>query len=152
MSTTKKSSEDIRRRELLDLEHAFWNAMKVRDGKAAEKLTDRTTLVVGPSGIGEVDKASIGQMVERAKWKLERFKLDPEKLKVKMVDDDVAIVAYEVEERVVVDGEEQTLRAYDTSVWVRKLGKWVCALHTETLAGDPFGRDRVPVGAAKHRV
>jgi hypothetical protein len=143
MSGTKKNPEENRRRELLELEHAFWNAMKVRDGKTAAKLTDQTTIVVGPQGIGEIDKTAVGDMIENADWKLERFQLDPDKLKVKMVDDDVALIAYEVEERLVVGGQAQTLRAFDTSVWVRKLGKWVCAMHTETLAGDPYGRDRV---------
>jgi hypothetical protein len=134
--------EESRRRELLDLEHAFWNAMKVRDGNTATRLTDNTSIVIGPQGIGELDKNSVGKMVESAEWKLERFQLDPAKVKMNMIADDVAVVAYEVEEQVVVDGEALTLKAYDSSVWVRRLGKWVCALHTESLAGDPFGRDR----------
>jgi hypothetical protein len=25
---------------------------------------------------------------------------------------------------------------------VRRNGQWVCALHTESMLGDPFGRDR----------
>ena len=32
--------------------------------------------------------------------------------------------------------------AADASTWVRRNGRWVCALHTESLKGDPFGRDR----------
>lgn len=81
-------------------------------------------------------------MLENAEWSIERFDIDPSKLKVKMVDENVAVIAYEVVEKVVVDGKPETLTAFDTSVWVRRLGKWVCAMHTETLAGDPFGRDR----------
>jgi hypothetical protein len=30
----------------------------------------------------------------------------------------------------------------DSSTWVRRNGRWLCALHTEAIAGDPFGRDR----------
>jgi hypothetical protein len=30
----------------------------------------------------------------------------------------------------------------DSSTWVRRNGCWLCALHTEAIAGDPFGRDR----------
>jgi hypothetical protein len=40
----------------------------------------------------------------------------------------------------VVDGEPLELEAFDSSVWVRRDGKWVCAVHTESPAGDPFGR------------
>ena len=85
----------------------------------------------------------LGEMMENADWKLERFDIDPDKVQFKMIDNDVAVVAYEVDEKMIVDGKPTNIRAYDTSVWVRKLGKWVCAMHTETLAGDPFGRDRV---------
>ena len=35
-----------------------------------------------------------------------------------------------------------TLDLADTSTWVRKNGKWACALHSEAIAGDPFGRDK----------
>src|SRR6266540_6516732 len=35
------------------------------------------------------------------------------------------------------------LDAADASTWVRRNGKWLCALHTESLKGDPFGRDRL---------
>ena len=139
---TPTRSEETRRRELLELEHAFWNAMKVRDGKTVTRLTDATTIVVGPQGIGELPRSSVGEMVENADWKLDRFEIDPAKVQIKMIDDDVAVIAYEVDEKMFVDGQPQSLKAYDTSVWVRRLGKWLCAMHTETLAGDPFGRDR----------
>jgi len=135
-----KSTTETRTQELIELEHAFWNAMKLRDGKAAGKLTDQTALVVGPQGVGEIDREKMTEMVDTAKWKLERFEMDPKKLKVKMISDDVALVAYEVTERVVLPGgEEKRLTAYDSSVWVRKLGRWVCAMHTETPSGDPWG-------------
>jgi hypothetical protein len=34
------------------------------------------------------------------------------------------------------------LDAADSSTWVRRNGRWLCALHTEAILGDPFGRDR----------
>jgi hypothetical protein len=136
---TKQTTD--RERELVELERAFWDAMKQRDGKLARELTDQTCIVVGASGVGEVDRAAIGTMVEQAKWKLEKFELSPN-VHVRMVGDDVAIVAYQVDEKLLVDGKHEVLTAYDSSVWVRKQGRWVCVLHTESLAGDPYGRDR----------
>jgi hypothetical protein len=41
-----------------------------------------------------------------------------------------------------VDGKAVTLDAADASTWVRRDGRWRCALHTESIQGDPFGRDR----------
>jgi hypothetical protein len=34
------------------------------------------------------------------------------------------------------------MKAADSSTWVRRDGRWVCAVRTESLSGDPFGRDR----------
>jgi hypothetical protein len=59
-----------------------------------------------------------------------------------MLGNDVAIVAYDVHEDLTVDGKRVSLDAADTSTWVRRSGSWVCALHTESLRGDPYGRDR----------
>ena len=55
--------------------------------------------------------------------------------------DDVAVVAYKVKEELVVDGEPLSLEAFESSVWIRRDGKWTCGLHTESIAGDPFGRN-----------
>jgi catechol 2,3-dioxygenase-like lactoylglutathione lyase family enzyme len=41
-----------------------------------------------------------------------------------------------------VDNVEDEVDAEDASTWVRRNDHWVCALHTESLKGDPFGRDR----------
>jgi len=32
------------------------------------------------------------------------------------------------------------MKVETSSVWVRRDGTWTCALHTESVAGDPFGR------------
>jgi hypothetical protein len=61
---------------------------------------------------------------------------------VRFIDDDIAIVASKVNERVVVDGKTRPIEANDSSVRVRRDGTWLCALHTDSLAGDPYGRDR----------
>jgi len=39
-------------------------------------------------------------------------------------------------------GKPVTLDAADASTWVKKDGRRLCALHTESLIGDPYGRDR----------
>jgi hypothetical protein len=61
------------------------------------------------------------------------------------------VSAYKVTERLLVEGQELSLEANDASVWVRENGKWKCAIHTETLAGDPFGRDEKHELSPAHR-
>ena len=85
----------------------------------------------------------VARMMEAAPYTLDRFemKADPS---VRLLNDDVAVLAYGVREELTVDGEPLTLEASDASTWVRRGDAWLCALHTESLSGDPFGRDRKP--------
>jgi len=41
-----------------------------------------------------------------------------------------------------VEGKPLTMKAADATTWVRQDGEWMAALHTESLLGDPFGRQR----------
>jgi hypothetical protein len=68
-----------------------------------------------------------------------------------MVRDDIAIVAYPVHEDLHVDGKKVSFDAFDATVWIKKNGKWVTVLHTESLAGDPFGRDKRKATARRAR-
>jgi uncharacterized protein (TIGR02246 family) len=130
--------------ELVETEQKFWDAMKNKDGKAAAELTDDGCIVVGAQGVSAIDRASMRKMTEGGKWELQQFTFNEKTRQVRFISDDVAIVGYTVSERIVV--EEKTLQfdANDSSVWVRRDGEWRCALHTESLAGDPYGRDKQP--------
>jgi hypothetical protein len=104
--------------ELLALEKQYWDAIRNK---------------------GEIDKKTLAGMVENAPYELKKFRFG-EDVHVRRLAEDVAIIAYKVSEEMFVDGKPATLEAFDSSVWVRRNGSWVCAAHTETLAGDPYGR------------
>ena len=131
------------REVVLDLERRFWNAMKAKDGKTAAQMTDDGCIVVGAQGVSSLDSEKMGQLTREGKWELQQYAFDEKNTQVKFIGDDVAIIAYKVNERVVVDGKTLPVDANDSSVWVRRNGEWLCALHTESLAGDPFGRDKL---------
>lgn len=135
---------DTREREVLDLEKRFWDTMKTKDGRTAGKMTDDGCIVVGAQGVSAIDGASMEKMMADGKWELKQYEFDEKNMQVKFIGDDVAIVAYKVNESLIVDGKPLPLNANDSSVWVRRNGEWLCALHTESVAGDPFGRDRKP--------
>jgi uncharacterized protein (TIGR02246 family) len=130
--------------ELLELEKRYWQAMKDNDVDAALRLTDDPCIVTGAQGVGLINRQAFRAMLEHAPYTLHRFQLKDD-AQVRFLRDDVAIVAYQVHEELIVDGKPVTLDAADSSVWVRREGRWVCALHTESIAGDSFGRDRRPV-------
>jgi uncharacterized protein (TIGR02246 family) len=128
--------------ELAAVEHDFWRAMQNKDARRAEALTDDGCIVVGAQGVSAIDSAAMGKMTAEGKWELKEFVFDDASRRVRFLTDDIAIVAYKVSERVVIDGKPLSIEANDASVWVRRDGAWRCALHTESLAGDPYGRDK----------
>ena len=126
--------------ELLGLEKRYWQAIKDKDVDAAMRLTDFPCIVTGASGVGSIDQKTFGTMMKSASYTLNRFEVKNEQ--VRLLRDDVAVVAYQVREELSVDGTEVIVDAADSSTWVRRDGRWVCAAHTESIAGDPYGRDR----------
>jgi hypothetical protein len=127
--------------ELLDLEKRYWQALKDQDVKTAMSLTDEPCIVTGAQGIGALDRKTLAGMITSATYTLNHFELK-DGAQVRLLGNDVAIVAYQVHEELTVDGKSVVLDAADSSTWVRRDGQWLCAMHTEAIAGDPFGRDR----------
>ena len=127
-------------KQLIDLEKKYWQAMKEKDADTATRLTDDTCIVSGPQGVARVARQAIAGMVRNAGYDLKSFEL--EDAQVRMLTDDIALVAYKVHEELTVDGKPVTVDASDASTWIRRDGRWVCAMHTEAISGDPYGRDK----------
>ena len=136
------SATHAHEQELVDVERRFWNAMKEKDADTASELTDEQCVIVGAQGVSAIDAKTMAKLTSEGTWELEQYSFDEQKRQIRFLTDDIAIVAYPVRERVIVDGQTLPIAANDSSVWVRRDGQWRCALHTESLAGDPFGRDR----------
>ncbi len=128
-------------RELLELEKQYWQAVKDKDKEAMVRLTDDPCIIAGASGVASVDQASLKQIIDSANYTLTRFEVGDD-VKVRQLSDDIAILAYKVHEELIVDGKAVAMDASDTSVWSRRGGRWVCSLHTESILGDAYGRDR----------
>lgn len=129
------------RDELMQLERAYWQAIVDHDVEKALSLTDFPCVVVGSQGAATVDREQFQKMMQGTSDRLERFELKDD-AEIRMISDDVAALAYGVHEEFTVDGKPVSMDASDASVWIRRNGRWACAVHTETLRGDPFGRDR----------
>jgi uncharacterized protein (TIGR02246 family) len=127
--------------DLLDLERRYWQALKDKDVDTALELTDEPCLVTGASGVGKVDKQAYASMMENATWTIDDYAIGDD-AQVRMLGDDTAVLAYTVREQLKVDGKPVSFDAADASTWVRRGDRWVCAMHSESILGDPFGRDR----------
>jgi len=128
-------------REVVQLEKQYWQAIKDKDFETAISLADDPCIVTGPQGVQRIDKATFRQMMRDAEHTLREFDFD-EAMQTRMLGDDVAVVAYKVREKLTVDGKPVAVEAAHSSTWMRRNGRWLCALHSESIAGDPFGRDR----------
>jgi ketosteroid isomerase-like protein len=124
---------------LLGLETRYWEALKDKNVEAALELTADPCVVVGAQGVARVDTPMYEQMMRDSSWTIVDFKIGDE-VQVEMLGRNAAIVAYTVHEDLTVDGEPLSLDAADTSTWVRSDGAWKCAMHTESVLGDPYGR------------
>jgi uncharacterized protein (TIGR02246 family) len=135
------NDEGAVRDELIGLEKRYWQAIKDNDFETALSLTDDPCIVTGPQGMASIDRNKFRDMMQAANYTIDDVYIGPD-VEMKLLGDDTAVLAYNVHERLTVDGKSVTLDAADSSTWVRRDGKWLCALHTESIKGDPFGRDR----------
>jgi ketosteroid isomerase-like protein len=132
--------------DILALEHKFWQSMIDKDAAAGAALTAEPCLVTGGQGVARIDRKTFAKMMEHGTWTLHKYEFSD--VKVERVGDGVAVIAYKVREELTVDGKPLTMEAADASTWVRDGDDWVCALHTESVLGDPYGRDRKPMAKA----
>ncbi|MDQ6769449.1 MAG: nuclear transport factor 2 family protein [Gemmatimonadota bacterium] len=137
-------------KELVDMERQYWQAIRDKDVKAAMALTDDKCIVAGAQGVATIDRKAFAGMLNSSAWTLNEFEFVGD-VQVRALTDDVAVVAYKVREQLTVEGKPLTLEAADASTWVRRDGRWLCALHTEAVAGDAFGRDRQPANQSSAR-
>jgi ketosteroid isomerase-like protein len=145
---TPTMTRTISDQELLALERSYWDALKDRDARTVGRLTAEQCTVAGASGASVVDPRSIVKQVEAATYRINGYQIDPKAVHINRFSDDLVAIAYGVHEDLEVDGKPVKLDAFDSSVWKKTENGWVCVLHTESLEGDPFGRDRMLVQSA----
>ncbi|WP_395447912.1 nuclear transport factor 2 family protein [Aminobacter sp. UC22_36] len=128
--------------EIIDLERKFWRAMVDKDIEGSVAMLADESIVAGAQGTAMLTHDDYRGMARQGDslWQLKAFQLDD--IKVMFPSTDVAVVAYTVTEDMEVEGKPLTLRAADATTWIRQDGEWLAALHTESVLGDPFGRDR----------
>lgn len=118
------------------LERKYWQGMKDHDTETLLELTDFPCLVAGRQGARLVDKETYLKMFESREGVILDFEFTGEP-EVRMLAPDLAVIAYEIRSKFRTGGEEKTIVAVDSSTWVRRNGRWACAMHSETEKQDP---------------
>lgn len=117
--------------EVVDLEKSYWDALKSKDGQRTARLSAKSSLVTGARGVARIDKEKMTKMTEEGNWTLESYAFDD--IEVSTPSRDVALIAYTVRQDVTMDGKPDSLRAADSSVWIRGTNGWECHAHSETF-------------------
>jgi hypothetical protein len=141
--TMTPGTSTITDEQLLTLERDYWTALKDRDSRTVGRLTAEASTIVGASGVSGVDPRQMGKLLETAIYRIKDFRIDPQTTRITHLCDDAVAISYGIHEDLEVDGKPVQLDAYDASVWKMTDTGWTCVLHTESIAGDPFGRDHV---------
>ncbi|MBC7539984.1 MAG: nuclear transport factor 2 family protein [Bacteriovorax sp.] len=128
-------------KELLSLEKQYWQAIKEKDADTAVRLSDDPCIIAGAQGVESIDRQKLGEMIQASTYTLSKFKIGDD-AQVRFLSDDVAILAYTISEELIVQSQVVTFHASDTSTWIKREGSWLCAMHTESISGDPFGRNK----------
>ena len=119
------------RRQIEELEYAFWQSMVDNNPKlAAGMLADRALMVSG-HGAMSFDPAGYLKMANDPSHRLLDYTLSD--MDVLFPNDDVAIATYKVEQTVERDGKSLAMQAVDSSTWVRAGDDWKCVAHTESV-------------------
>jgi hypothetical protein len=128
--------------KIIALEQKFWRTMVDKDTEASVAMLPEKSIVAGAQGAALLTHDDYRGMAKQGAqlWQLKSFLLDD--VKVIFPAENVAVIAYTVTEEMEVEGKPLTMKAADATTWVRQDGEWMAALHTESLLGDPFGRQR----------
>lgn len=117
---------------LIDLETSFWQSMVDRNTDAALALLNEPALMVSAHGAMQFDHAGYRKMAEQGSMVLTAFELSD--MKVVFANETTAILTYRVKQTMAARGNDKSTSQdmNDTSTWVRKGDRWLCAMHTET--------------------
>ena len=98
--------------QLLELENQFWQAIK-DNADAVVRLSDDPCLITGAQGVSRVDRQTMMGLTKAAPYTLHEFRIgDPQ---VRLLGDAVAVLAYNVQEELTVDGKPVSIDAADAS-------------------------------------
>lgn len=104
-------------------------------------LTHDPCLIFGVHDTNAFTKAQILAMQQRKqKYLVGDYEL--KEVNARMISPNVGIVAYTVQLTLIMEDDELSFEATDTSTWMRQNGQWACAMHSEALFGHPFRLER----------
>ena len=128
------------KQEIIDLEKKFWDTMISKDADTASAMIANPSIVVGPQGMSSIKPGDFAKMMEGSKWTLDSYKFQD--VEVSFPVKDTAIIAYKVRQKGAMGGKHYDMECVDSTTWIKSDGKWLSAIHTETMLGDQVSGDK----------
>jgi ketosteroid isomerase-like protein len=123
------------KQDIIALETKFWDTMISKDADTASAMMAEKSIVIGPQGVSEIKRGDFAKMMDGSKWTLDSYKLSD--VQVVFPTDETAVIGYKVKQKGEMDGKPYDMECADSSTWIKADGAWLCALHTETVLGEP---------------
>ena len=118
-------------KRIIELEERFWKSMVDKETSVALELLNEPALMVSSKGAMKFDHAGYSKMADDDDaYKLLDFKLS--EIQVVFPTEDVAVLAYQVDQKTEMKGKKMDAKMSDSSTWVRNGDRWVCVVHTES--------------------
>ena len=103
-----------------------------RHQDGAAMLTEPAVMVMG-QGAMRFDHAQYAKMAGKEDASIAKFDLSD--VQVMCPTDDMAVITYKVQRTMKLAGGKQAdMATVDSSTWVRQGGRWLCAVHTESMS------------------
>jgi hypothetical protein len=129
-STTKTPLK----KELLQLEHQYWDALKTRDPKALERLTGDNFIMVMEEGINDVSGREFVEMMTGDEMTLKSYEFDESSVTARELSPDVALIAYRAHSDFDRGGKPENMDNYFTTTWCKINGGWKAIAGTAVRA------------------
>src|SRR5262245_40467481 len=115
--TQTMTPRTITDQELLALERQYWDAIKARDARTVNRLTDQDSTVAGATGVSGWNADAVAKAFEAPQYTITDYRIDEKSVRVNRICDDVASIAYGIHEEMDMGGKPIKLDAFDMSVW-----------------------------------
>lgn len=127
---SKSQNHQENRKQIENLERAFWQSMVDGDAKTATGMLAEPALMISSHGTSKFDHAGYEKMAGDDAFKLKSFELS--KMDIVFPKEDVAVATYHVSQSLEMKGKPVEMAAYDSSTWVKLDAGWKCVAHTES--------------------
>ena len=118
---------------IMALEKQAWDAFAKGDGKFYETLMADEAIYVGDYGFST--KAQIVKDISSKPCEVKSYSFS--NFKVTMLNTDTALVTYESTQDSSCGGQKVPSKVYNSSMYVKRKGKWQAIFHQETTAAEP---------------